>query len=307
MKSFADLIDLFISFEKSRNYSINTIQAYQNDLFQFQEYLIDKFENYMIDVNQITKKMIQDFMIELSLDNKKNRTIERKTIAVKEFFKFLFINDLINKNPCKGIRTPKYQKKLPQYFSMDEMNTLLELPDLNSKFGIRNQAMIELTYSSGLRASEIADLKLENLSLSQKMIKVFGKGKKERIVPLTDPAILSINRYLKCRNSFNPASSHLFVSKSGLPLDFSEIYQILQIYIKQIVKHKGYSTHTIRHSFATHLLENGADLRAIQEMLGHESITTTEIYTHLSMSNLKDIYKRTHPRSKKETKDNNEK
>lgn len=280
--------------------------AYQNDLFQFQEYLIDKFENYMIDINQISKKMIQDFMIELSLDHNKNRTIERKTIAVKEFFKFLFINNMIDKNPCKGIRTPKYQKKLPQYFSMEEMKTLLDLPDLNSKFGIRNQAIIELTYSSGLRASEIASLKIENISLNQKTVKVFGKGKKERIIPLTDPAILSISRYLKCRNTFNPSSSHLFVSKSGQALNFSEIYQILQRYIKQIVKHKGYSTHTIRHSFATHLLENGADLRAIQEMLGHESITTTEIYTHLSMTNLKDIYKRTHPRSKKETKKDNE-
>lgn len=298
MKTFPQLIEDFLDYEKNKNYSINTIEAYQRDLSDFQEYLVRFFENYQIDVFALTKKDIENFMIELSQKNLTNRTIERKTIAVKEFFKFLFITDQIPKNPAKWIKTPKYQKKLPNFFSIDEMNELLDLPTQTTKFGIRNQAMLELLYSSGLRISELINIKLYDLDLSQGILKVFGKGSKERLVPITDMAISSIKSYLSIRNNFIPQDAQvLFLSKSGLPLKRSESSVIVKNYINQVAKSSGYSAHTIRHTFATHLLSNGADIRAIQEMLGHASITSTEIYTHVSMEEIKEVYHRVHPRS----------
>jgi len=239
-------------------------------------------------------------MIEMSQKNLSNRSIERKTIAVKEFFKYLYVNDIIAKNPSKLIKTPKYQKKLPNYFTITEMNSLLDLPLQNSKFGIRNLAILELMYSSGLRISEVAGIKLNDISLSQELLKVMGKGSKERIVPIIDPALIAVKRYLEIRSSFKPKDvDYLFVSKSGLKLDRMEAAAIVKKYISQIAHSSGYSAHTIRHTFATHLLSNGADIRAIQEILGHASITSTEIYTHVSMEEIKEVYHRVHPRSKK--------
>jgi site-specific recombinase XerD len=182
------------------------------------------------------------------------------------------------------------------------METLLQIPDLDNKFGVRNRAILELIYSSGLRISEVANCKISQLDLSEKLIRVKGKGNKERLVPLGKMAIRALKNYQKIRFEFESKYSGevLFLSKSGKQLSANELRAILERYINLVAKTKGYSPHSIRHSFATHLLANGADLRAVQEMLGHSNLSTTEIYTHLSLTDLKAVYKQAHPRSKKE-------
>ncbi len=298
MKVFHELIEDFIQYEKSKNLSQNTLSAYQSDLYQFQEYIINRFESCLINAEQIDKRMIQDFNIELSQGRISNRSLERKCIAVKEFFKYLFLTGLIPKNPAKTIHSPKYSKKLPVYLTNDEIEELTKIPDQNTKYGIRNLAIIELFYSSGLRASELCNIKLSDLDLKKKWLVVTGKGNKQRVVPVSDNAVNIIQSYCTIRGSFKPQISNLFVSKSGIALTYLEIYDILKKYFRQTGTNHSCSTHSLRHTFATHLMENGADIRAIQEMLGHESITTTEVYTHVARKNLQNVYKRTHPRSK---------
>ena len=178
---------------------------------------------------------------------------------------------------------------------------MLYIPDLSSKFGIRNRAILELIYSSGLRISEIAGCKIGQIDLGEKLIRVIGKGNKERIVPISSKAKIAIRNYSKSREQFKSRFSDdsFFLSKSGKPLSSNEIREILSRYLNLVAKTKGYSPHTIRHSFATHLLARGADLRAVQEMLGHTNLSTTEIYTHLTLKDLKKVYEQAHPRSDK--------
>jgi len=182
------------------------------------------------------------------------------------------------------------------------MEELLNIPDLSSKFGIRNRAILELIYSSGLRISEISTCKMGQIDLDEKIIKIIGKGNKERIVPISSKAKISLRNYENIRDKFTSRFSgeSYFLSKSGRPLSPNEVREILSRYLNLVAKTKGYSPHSIRHSFATHLLARGADLRAVQEMLGHSNLSTTEIYTHLTLKDLKKVYERTHPRGKKE-------
>jgi len=303
MIPFHDFISKFIQYEKAKNFSDNTLIAYESDLYQFQEYLIARFEGYQIILKEIDKYMIQDYMIELSNQHISNRSLERKITSIREFFKYLYMEDYIQINPAKTIHSPKYSKKLPISLTSEELSKLCEIPNQTTPFGSRNIAIIKLFYSSGLRASELCNLLLNDIQLTQKKVVVTGKGNKQRVIPVSDDAILAIDQYLSVRNHFKPQSNHMFVSKSGIALTYTEIYKILKMYFRQTSKESSCSTHTLRHTFATHLMENGADIRAIQEMLGHESISTTEIYTHVAVSNLKKVYKKLHPRSKPDKTD----
>jgi site-specific recombinase XerD len=199
------------------------------------------------------------------------------------------------------MKIPKFEKKLPKHFTLHEIEDLLNIPDLNDNFGIRNKAILELIYSCGMRISEVCHCQMSQLDLGQRIIRIRGKGNKERIVPIGRKAIQAIKRYLKIRTSFisRESDSSLFLSKSGKPISENVMREILERYIILVAKTKGYSPHSIRHSFATHLLERGADLRAVQEMLGHSNLSTTEIYTHLSLRDLKKVYQQAHPRSNK--------
>ncbi|HPY96876.1 MAG TPA: tyrosine recombinase XerC [Candidatus Cloacimonadota bacterium] len=301
MEIFNTLIDDFIKFEKAKHFSQNTLESYMSDLKQFQLYLLTRFEDYLIDYRQIDKPMIQDFLISLSENNISNRSLERKIASIKEFFKYLFISNLIDKNPAKGIKYPKFSRKLPSFFTEEEMNLLIDSPDLTSKFGVRNLSIILLFYSSGLRISELCGLKMNNINLKNRLVTVKGKGNKERVVPITEQAINALNDYLRIRPTFKPKVDNFFVSKSGIALNRMELNAIIKKYFQQIARGSNSSPHTLRHTFATHLLEGGANIRAIQEMLGHESVATTEIYTHVSTKSLQSIYKKSHPRSKDKT------
>ncbi|MCB5249968.1 MAG: tyrosine-type recombinase/integrase, partial [Candidatus Cloacimonetes bacterium] len=254
MKLFIERIDDFIKYEKSKHFSQNTLNSYRSDLLQFQEYIINRFEGFLIDYTKIDKAMIQDFLIDLSERNLSNRTLERKIASLKEFFKYLYISGLIKDNPAKAIKYPKYSKKLPTFFSYDEMQALFALPDLSSKFGIRNLAIMQLFYSSGLRISELCELTINSINLRNRLVTVIGKGNKERIVPITDDAIKALTDYQRIRHTFKPKDNNYFVSKSGIALKRTELNEIIRKYFVQIARDENSSPHTLRHTFATHLL-----------------------------------------------------
>ena len=287
----------FIRYHQSRGLSHHTIRAYQTDLNQLETFLKKFFYNEIIILPQITRMMLRDFLREKSSEGNSNRSLSRKTVTIKNFFDFCYEHHFIKENPAALLKIPKYEQKLPQHFSEIEMQELLSIPDMSSKFGIRNRAMMELMYSSGLRISEVSNCKTDSIQIPSKQIRVVGKGLKERIIPLGKTAIHFLKQYQHIRNKFvtNVSGNFLFLSKSGKQLTSDEIREILNHYIQLIAQKKGYSPHSIRHSFATHLLSNGADLRAVQEMLGHSNLSTTQIYTHLSIKDLKKVYFETHP------------
>ncbi|MBC8385586.1 MAG: tyrosine recombinase [Candidatus Cloacimonetes bacterium] len=289
----------------SKGHSAHTIKAYESDLLQLEEFLNKYFEDGEIKIKEISRLFLRDFMRHLSSNNRSNRTLSRKATTIKNFFKYCTLNKIVDIDPAEKLKIPKFEKYLPKHFTEIEIDELMNIPDLTTKFGVRNKAILELLYSSGLRISEVADCLLHQIDLSEKLIRIIGKGNKERIVPVGKKAITSIRNYMMIRNQFfsnKPGEkkvNNLFLSKSGKPLSPDELREILDRYIILIAKTKGYSPHSIRHSFATHLLSNGADLRAVQEMLGHSNLSTTELYTHLSLNDLKKVYEQAHPRSKK--------
>ena len=290
----------FIQLQSSKGLSPLTITAYRKDLVQLENFLQKYFEGEII-IDEISRIYLRDFMRELSITGRKNRTLARKAIVFKNFFEYCLKSGFASKNPAINLKIPKYEKKLPKHFTKIEMEELLNIPDLTTKFGIRNKAILELIYSCGMRISEVANCQLKQVDLPNKIIKIIGKGRKERLVPIGKFAVRAIVKYLKYRPQFvsEYSDESLFLSKSGRALSSDELRAILDRYIRLVAKTKGYSPHSIRHSFATHLLANGADLRAVQEMLGHTNLSTTELYTHLSLTDLMDAYKQAHPRSKK--------
>ncbi len=297
-----DKIDLYRAELKAGGASVHTIRAYISDLTQFFLYIEKFFPEGKVEAGQVSKLMLRDYLRDLSQNKRCNKTLSRKMTAINNFCIFLVRRKLIARNPLSGMSMPKIESYVPTYFTEKEIETLLEIPDQQSKFGIRNRAMLELMYSSGLRISEAAGCRIKDLDMKKGMIKVLGKGNKERIIPIGKPALESLHRYEKIRYKFLSKFSDdsLFLSKSGRPLTADEIREILDRYIRLVARTKGYSPHTIRHSFATHLLSRGADLRAIQEMLGHSNLATTEKYTHISHTDLMKVYKQAHPRSKEE-------
>jgi tyrosine recombinase XerC len=299
-------IEMYIKTLVSRGLSVHTITAYERDLNQMSAFLVRYFESGIIDMNKITRLFLRDFMQNLSISGRSNRTLARKATTMKNFFAYCERTKLLAKNPAENLKIPKFEKKLPKHFTENEMEALLNIPDLTSKFGIRNKAVLELIYSCGMRISEVANCKLSQIDLSQRIIRIIGKGNKERIVPVGKKALIAVRNYIKIRDKFSSPQKtsdeivqNLFLSKSGIPLTSDELREILERYIRLVAKTKGFSPHSIRHSFATHLLSNGADLRAVQEMLGHSNLSTTEVYTHLSLRDLKKVYDQAHPRSKK--------
>lgn len=295
-----DYIDKFIENIRIEGKSVNTQYGYRLDLEQFNKFLIPFFPDGKVEVKEISTLMVRDFLRDLHDKPDKNRSLARKTASLKMFFRYLKLQHIIDKNPVEKMDTPKFEKPLPKFFTEEEINLLLRIPEADTKFGIRNRAIFELIYSSGLRIGEVCNVLLRDLDLKNCLLRVKGKGNKERIVPVGRPAIQSIGNYLSIRPTFDPEGreDHLFLTKSGKPFYNRQLNIILQHFIRLIALQKGYSPHTIRHSFATHLLKNGADLRAIQQMLGHENLSTTETYTHVTLEDIKEAYHKSHPRSK---------
>ena len=292
-------IDKYLRYLLSKGSSKHTLSAYRKDLEQFQVFMVKYFPNGIIRLNEIKRLYLRDFLRWLRNEGRSNRTLARKATTLKNFFLFCLKEDLIESDPSQYLKIPRYEKKLPHYFTEPEMQKLITIPDQSNKFGIRNRAMLEVMYSCGLRISEVSNLQTKNIDFTNRLLKVFGKRRKERLIPFGKECRKALKRYKKIRAEFNPSAKEriFFVSKSGIPLTPEEVREILQKYLVIVAQTSGYTPHSIRHAFATHLLEHGADLRGVQEMLGHENLSTTEIYTHLSLEEVKKVYKQAHPRS----------
>ena len=288
-KYIEEFID-YLRFEKK--YSENTISSYKRDLNKLNSYLKKDF-------TKLTKADIQKYIQDLS-KNKNSNTISRTISSLKGFYKFLEINKYTNTNPLTTIISPKTARKLPKVLSEEEVNKLLDI-NLNNDFDYRNKAMLELMYSSGLRVSELINLTVNDVDLKNSLVRIFGKGSKERIVPLNDYATEALNNYIlyhRPKLFKQKENNYLFLNNHGNQMTRQGFFKTL----KKIAKEKGIkselSPHTLRHSFATHLLKYGADLRSIQELLGHSDISTTQIYTHITNEMLEKNYHEYHPHGK---------
>jgi site-specific recombinase XerD len=292
-------IDSYTRFLISKGSSQHTLTAYCGDLAQFSGFLVKYFPNGIIDLSKIERLFLRDFLRWLKNEGRSNRTLARKAATLKNFFKFCLNQGYITKDPAQYLKIPKYEKKLPMFFTEQEMLDILRIPDLNTIAGIRDRAILELMYSCGLRISEVVSLKINNLDFHNRIIKVMGKGKKERIIPFGKECRKALKQYAKVRPDFlpDPKEKTFFLNKKGLPLSTNDTRYALDRYLHLVAQTKGYTPHSIRHAFATHLLEHGADLKGVQEMLGHENLSTTEIYTHLSLEEVKKVYRQAHPRS----------
>lgn len=286
-------IDEFIDYLRfEKKYSENTISSYKRDLNKTNAYIKKDFA-------KLNKKDIQNYIQNLSKKESAS-SISRSISTLKSFYKFLELNKYTSLNPLTTITNPKTVKKLPKILSEEEIEKLLDI-NLKTDFDYRNKAMLELMYSSGLRVSELINLNVNDIDLSNASVRIFGKGSKERIIPLNDYAIDALNNYiLNHRRSLfkHGESNYLFLNNHGNKMTRQGFFKILE----KIAKEKGIkselSPHTLRHSFATHLLKHGADLRSIQELLGHSDISTTQIYTHITSERLQKNYEEFHPHGK---------
>ncbi|MFA7543086.1 MAG: tyrosine recombinase [Candidatus Cloacimonadaceae bacterium] len=290
-------IDSFCETLSLKGKSPATIEGYRIDLEQFLGFLSERFP--APDPATLGKIQIRSFMKYLADKGLTNSSLARKHSSLSEWFKYLKISKIRSDNPMQQIRRPKVAKALPKFFSEEEMESLLRIPDTDTWVGLRNKAIFELLYSCGLRISELANLALKDLDPHKRLIKVWGKGNKQRLIPVGKPALGALNAYLVRRHEvLNPDSSEkIFLSYRGKDLDRQQLNIILKRYLLLIANESGYSLHTIRHTFATHLLNRGADLNAIKELLGHANLSTTEIYTHVSLEDIKEAYEKGHPRA----------
>jgi integrase/recombinase XerD len=282
-----------------RSLSPNSIQAYVRDVEKLAQFIEMKFEGLSPLV--ISSKHLQQFLQYISELGMSAFSQARILSGIKAFYKYLLFEELITKDPTALLEGPKLGRKLPDTLSYDEIVKMLEAIDLSKPEGGRNRAMLEVLYSSGLRVSELVELKLANIYFDLGFLRVIGKGNKERLVPIGKDALKYIKIYMQEIRIHVPvqkgAESHVFLNRRGKKLTRVMVFMIIKDLALKIGLHKTISPHTFRHSFATHLIEGGADLRAVQEMLGHESITTTEIYTHLDRDYLRQVIQEFHPRS----------
>lgn len=289
-------IDEYLTYLKiERGLSDASISSYKQDLKQYSQYLKD--EN-VTGVEDITTEILVAFLQFLSENNKSSKTIRRVQSTLRNFHQFLQFERIIDTNPALRLSTPKEERELPVVLSIEEMETLLQAPDKTPQ-GIRDNAIMELLYASGLRVSELINLKLSDLNLDMGFIHVYGKGDKERIVPTTEYVAEKLNDYIKNQRLMllkHENNDILFLTNRGKGFTRQGLWKTIKKYVLISGISKNITPHTFRHSFATHLIENGADLRAVQEMLGHSDISTTQVYTQISATKIREMYKQFHPR-----------
>ncbi len=283
-----------------RNLAHNTIVSYERDLKKYVQYL-QKVEQ-LCRWNDVARFHIMQFLKFLKEKGSSPKTIARHLASVRSFHQFLLREKAVNQDPTVHIETPQLPRKLPNVLSMAEVEALLEAPKQNTPFSIRDKAMLELLYATGIRVSELIQLNVFDVHLTMGFIRCYGKGRKERIVPIGKMATDALKRYIEqgrpeLLRRKKGTTDALFLNHHGERLTRQGCWKILKRLAKEANIQKQLTPHTLRHSFATHLLENGADLRAVQEMLGHADISTTQIYTHVTKTRLKDVYKQFHPRA----------
>jgi len=293
------LIDNFLNYLRvTKAKSENTTKAYAEDLAQFLEYLKQKklSEPVLLNINHLH---IRGFLAQLRDRELSKRTIARKLSTLRSFYKYLTMEGLIKQNVAKAVHAPKTSKKLPLFLYPQEIEALLSAPKKDI-LGIRDRAIIELLYATGMRVGELVSLKTSDINFGANYIIVFGKGSKERIVFFGQKAAESLEEYLKKSRPFlvkDFECDSLFLNKNGTVLSDRSVRRIIDKYVKAVALNSNISPHTLRHTFATHMLNNGADLKTVQELLGHSSLSTTQIYTHVTKDRLKDVYQKTFPRT----------
>jgi len=251
-------------------------------------------------------EIVRTYLAFLNEKQYSKATIARKLATLRSFYKFLVKRNQLSSNPVTGIRTPKQDKKLPHFLEYEQVKKLLETPPMDNWLGARDRAILETLYSTGMRVSELVGLNMEDIDFLGEIVHIRGKGKKERIAPISSSALQVIQHYIEFRNKRAQSNSNfdskvLFVNKHGRRLSTRSVRRKMDKYLKMAGLDPSISPHTLRHSFATHMLNNGADLRSVQELLGHQSLSTTQIYTHLTTKKLKEVYDNTHPRENFQT------
>jgi integrase/recombinase XerD len=283
-----------------RGLSVNTLDAYGSDLFKFTGFLTQR----KLGLTQVQRDDVVDFLSSLYRRGLDSRSVARHLVTVRSFFKFLVIDGVLQNDPTTNLESPKIRQTLPSFLSVKEVEKLLALPDLNTPLGLRDRALLDVLYSCGLRVTELISLRADNIDFELGCIRCIGKGDKERLVPIGRKALDSVVEYI---NDARPAllrsrrraklSNAIFLNRQGGQLGRVGVWKILAAYGRALGLRKKLTPHKLRHSFATHLLERGADLRSVQMMLGHADISTTQIYTHVMEDRLKTVYKAHHPRA----------
>ncbi len=290
LKSFFDYLEI------EKKYSSNTIEAYRNDLNVFAGFLIDEFE--VNNINNTSYSYIRSWIVDLVNKGISNRSINRKITSLNSYFKFLLKIDLISENPLTNHKALKTQKKIQLPFSENEMVNVLDIDNYEDNFtGVRDRLIIDLFYTTGIRRIELIQLMISDLNINNKYIKVLGKRNKERIIPLIDSTINILNKYLSYRDELKSDETFLFITSKGKPVYEKLIYRIINKYFDTISTKVKKSPHIIRHSFATHLLNNGADLNSVKDLLGHSSLAATQVYTNRSIDEIKKVFAKSHPRN----------
>jgi integrase/recombinase XerC len=320
-KHFSPLVQQFLQYLKlEKHFSEYTVKSYGADLIQFGQFLSgeigpaaageaaapaapSKLTPEELDRKQLTCEplTIREFLAYLYGQNYTKSTTARKLATLRSFYKFLIRRGLVSVNPLSTIRTPKQDKRLPKCLDLEQVQKLLDAPGDGDLLAARDKAMLEVLYSSGIRVSELVELEMADMDLQEGVLRVRGKGRKDRLTPIGSQAIKALQRYFELRNAdprlAQQTAGRVFLNKHGQSLSTRSVRRKLDKYLVQAGLDPGISPHTLRHSFATHLLNNGADLRSVQELLGHQSLSTTQIYTHLSTGRMKEAYDGAHPRA----------
>ncbi len=286
-------IDKFINYLKvEKNASRHTITNYSIDLKFFGMFLGEN------DISGVDHLVLRRFLAELRSKNYSKRTIARKLASLRSFFRFLYREGYMKTNPITAIQTPKLDKKLPVFLDVNNVIKLIQSPTDDGVAGLRDRAILETLYSAGIRVSELVGLDINDIDFISGVIKVLGKGSRQRVVPIGEPALAAIRKYIGKLNEWRAKNKDaVFLNKSGRRLTDRSIRRIINKYIRICGIAEHISPHSLRHSFATHLLDRGADLRSVQELLGHMNLSTTQIYTHVTMERLKSVYDKAHPRA----------
>jgi len=302
------LAQFFEHLRYERNVSEHTLRNYASDLGQFYDHLapLDEKTNVRrdVDIKQIDHITIREWLSQLHTAQKKKTSVARKLAALRTFFQFLVREGIVENNPARLVATPRLEKKLPNHLSIEEMIRFIETPDIETDLGKRDRAILEVLYGTGARVAELVKIDLNHIDFKNKLVRLSGKRRKERIVPFGDPALYAVMNYLSVRNAFlqhaplaERDSQALFLNYQGTRITTRSVGRMVDKYIEICAGIHNISPHSLRHSFATHLLDGGADLRDIQELLGHARLSTTQIYTHVSMEKLIEVYDKAHPKA----------
>lgn len=297
-KTLEVLESKFISYLKDvRNASPHTLRNYSADLTAFFDFLRRISPSY--ELKYVDRSVIRSYLTQLYVDRKAKATAQRKLSALKSFFKFLVREGYLERNVLSAVRSPKSERRLPRFLDNAEVLRLIEAPDTSTLLGQRDRAILELLYGTGIRVSELVGLNVEDVDVIGEVVKVMGKGRKQRLAPMGSQAAVELSRYLyspRRRRGTSPGDA-VFLNRAGGRLTTRSVARVVAKYVRQTALKAGISPHTLRHTFATHLLNAGADLRSIQELLGHKSISTTVIYTHVSTEKMQEVYSKSHPRA----------